>query len=532
MTAARGNSEGTGPEFFPGRNYAGGGAVNRVATVIVVLAIVALMARRWVLTGPYPPGLDGAQWLALGRGLHGIGRSTDGAYAPLVPLLATIGEGVFGPLAAVRLLAVGSGLAVALASWLLASEALGPVWGLVAAGIAIPASALAEPSLYGGYPQQFALAAGIVALWATGRYITTGRRWLLWLVGSSAGMAALAHHIYFPLLLLSVLLAVLIWSTFLGEKARPGPTPPLMLALAPACGIFAVVAYRFVVAGYRAPLTASEQATWDAWQYATREAPKVWLALLAIAIVSLALLWRSRAAVAWVSSVSLIVPAGSIFLLSGQPRLLPPVLIGIAIAVGLGGGSLATWLDRRSRRSGSQKRGGDVAPDAAGLAERSFFGHMPWLIGAGIALWLAMAADRATTGFAEFYRVVDQPLVAAAAAIDRDEGSGAVAVREDRRGWPIGWWFEALLEQPVIVGSDPRWLGFPEEQERAWQAEELFDGGLDAATFAERAADAGVEYLVMPKWDWIGWDRWLNQPGFPVTVLYDDDRYLVLRVEH
>ena len=41
---------------------------------------------------------------------------------------------------------------------------------------------------------------------------------------------------------------------------------------------------------------------------------------------------------------------------------------------------------------------------------------------------------------------------------------------------------------------------------------------------------SGVGYLVVAKWDWIGWERWVNTPGFPVAEIYDDDRYLVLRV--
>jgi hypothetical protein len=82
----------------------------------------------------------------------------------------------------------------------------------------------------------------------------------------------------------------------------------------------------------------------------------------------------------------------------------------------------------------------------------------------------------------------------------------------------------------VIVGSDPRWLAFPMEREHARQAEALFDGGLDAGTFHQRAIASGVHYLVVAKWDWIGWERWVNAPGFPVAEIYDDDRYLVLRV--
>jgi hypothetical protein len=146
------------------------------------------------------------------------------------------------------------------------------------------------------------------------------------------------------------------------------------------------------------------------------------------------------------------------------------------------------------------------------------------------AVLLVVPADRAVTDFARFYQVADRSLVQAAAAIAADGGAGTVAVRQDHRGWPVGWWFEALLEQPIIVGSDRQWLGFPDEWAHARQADALFDGSLDATRFRQLTAAGGVRYLVIPKWDWIGWDRWMEIPGFPIAVLYDDDEYLVLRV--
>src|SRR5918993_1169654 len=106
--------------------------LDRVCTVLAAAGIILLAIRRWTLVGSFPPGLDGAQWLALGRGLDGqaLGRSTDGAYAPLVPVLAAIAESNAGPLLAVRLLAAASGLAVSLAVWFVVRGALGSAWGL------------------------------------------------------------------------------------------------------------------------------------------------------------------------------------------------------------------------------------------------------------------------------------------------------------------------------------------------------------------------------------------------------------------
>jgi hypothetical protein len=278
----------------------------------------------------------------------------------------------------------------------------------------------------------------------------------------------------------------------------------LALALTPAVSLFAVVALAFLRAGYAAPLDASARSFVAAWEYGARESPVVWMVILVAGVVGIALQERSRAGSATLLVVSLLLPPGLLFLFSGQPRLLPPILIGAAIAAGL----CARWVASRGPHS-----------RAAAL-----------LVGLAIASALIVPADRATTRFADFYRVVDGSLVRAAAAIESDGKPGAVVVREDRRGWPIGWWFEALLDQTVIVGSDPQWLAFPAEQEHARQAAALFDGGLDAETFRRRAIASGVRYLVVVKWDWIGWDRWLTTPGFPLVKLYDDERYLVLRV--
>jgi hypothetical protein len=520
--------------------------LDRVCTMLAVAGILSLAIRRWALVGPYPPGLDGAQWLALGRGLDGqaIGRSTEGAYAPLAPALSALAESIVGPLLAVRLLAAASGLAVSLAVWFVARGALGPVWALVVTAIVTPASALAEPLLFGGYPQQFALAAGIVALWAVCRYLagsagpansepletlhvspspgSTGRvpaqrvagrgvragngnLKILGVAGIATLLAAAAHHVYFPVFTLAILAAVGIWLRHRSPGSHSARTiGSLALALTPAFALFAAVALAFVRAGYAAPLGASTRSFVDAWQYGTRESPELWLVILAFGVIGLAIRRRMRGDPAWLFAASLLVPTGLLFLLSGQPRLFPPILIGAGIAAGF-----------------CARRVASITPASHAAA---------LLLAFAIAATLVVPADRETSRFADFYRVLDESLLGAAAAIESDGSPGAVAVRKNRRGWPVGWWLEALLDQPVIVGSDPRWLAFPMEREHARQAEALFDGGLDAGTFHQRAIASGVHYLVVAKWDWIGWERWVNVPGFPVAEIYDDDRYLVLRV--
>ena len=481
-----------------------GERLGRFYTILAIAGIALLAVRRWLLVGSYPPGLDGAQWLALGRGLHGFGRSTDGAYAPLVPILATLMESIAGPLTTVRLLAALSGLAISLSVWFVARDSLGPVWGLISAAIVVPASALVEPILFGGYPQQLALAAGVVALWASCRYLVTADHRGLWVAGISGLVAASTHHVYFPVFALAILVATGLSLSERTVRTRGTRAGLLAIALAPAFATFMVLAVSFMRAGYAAPLQASARSSIDAWTYGTRESPMLWVLVLLIGALSLAVESRNRVSVAWLFSVPLLLTGGLLFLVSGQPRLLSPVIIGAAIAAGLGA-----------------KRVSAFGPRARVVT---------LVVALAIAASVFVRADRAASGFASFYHVVDESLVRAATAIEADGHVGAVAVRQDRRGWPIGWWFEALLHQPVIVGSDPRWLAFPDEWRHAQLAETLFDGGLSAEELRQRATSAGVRYLVVAKWDWIGWERWLRQPDFPVASIYDDERYLVLRL--
>ena len=472
--------------------------------VAAILGISLLALRRWVLIGPFPPGLDGAQWVALGRGLHGFGRATAGAYAPLVPILATIGDGVAGPLLTVRFLATLSTLAVTAAVWLVARAALGAGWGLLATAAVIPASALAEPVLYGGYPQQFALAAGVIALWATCRFLTSGERRQLWLAGCGMGFAAASHHVYGPIVALSIATVAAIWSASRPDLPRLARLRALAMAAAPGCTLAALVLLAFSAAGYAPPLDASARSALDAWRYATRESPEIWGSIVVLGGVSLAGSVSSRGEPAWLLAAGLVLPAGTLFLISGQPRLAPPIMVAAAVAVGLGARRLA---------------------GRAGRARA-----IPAVAAAMIVLVLIVPADRAVVQFSRFYQIADQSLVNAAEAITAEGLPGAVAVRQDRRGWPIGWWFEALLDRPVIVGSDPQWLAFPEELQHASLADRLFVGELSAAQLRQLAAASGIRYLVMPKWDWIGWERWTSDPEFPIAVVYDDDEYLALRV--
>lgn len=470
------------------------------------MAVIA--GRRWWQMGPHPTGLDGGQWLALGRGLFGDGRSTVGAYPPLVPFLTHALRTLIDPSTALKLIAIGSLAAVLLAIYLLARDGLGPWLGLGVLATIGPASFLTEPTAFGGYPQHLAFACLLLAAWGQARALASGGG--AWFLVAAAGLAgaALAHHVYYPLALGTSGLVWLLWLTTRPARhtllSRSGR---LLAAGTMSAALFAPTAIAFIRGGYAPPLDASELAPGAAFQYATREAVWLWLVILAAGVASLALTAATRRREpVWQVAVALIGGAGAPFLLTGEVRLLPPVLTGASLGLGLG------WLWLAGRLRGRRLQ---PLPLIAALV-------LPAL------LWLP--ADTAASAYFAYYRTLDAPLLGAAAAIDAANPEGLVAVRQDWRNWPVGWWLEGLTTARIAVGSDPRWLGFPAEQDQAALVDRFFRQRLDQSQLRALAADTGVEMLALRKWEWIGWQRWLEAPRSAVEVVYDDNEFLVLRI--
>lgn len=157
---------------------------------------------------------------------------------------------------------------------------------------------------------------------------------------------------------------------------------------------------------------------------------------------------------------------------------------------------------------------------------------LPLLVALVIPVLLVIPADRAASDYFAYYRTLDGPLLGAAAAVEAANPEGIVAVRRDWRNWPIGWWFEGLTTAEIAVGSDPRWLGFPDEVRRAELVDRFFTARLDADQLRDLANETGVELLALRKWEWIGWQRWLEGPDPAVEPIYDDNEFLVLRILH
>jgi hypothetical protein len=475
--------------------------------VVAGLAMAALIVVRWHEMGPYPTGLDGGQWLALGRGLlGGVGRSTDGVYAPLAPLLAALAAGAFGPIVGLRLLAMLSYAVVLVAVAVVARLGLGWPATITALLVAGSASAIVEPIAYGGYPQSLALAGMLLGCAALAQALDGRPKADTWAASAFAAAAA-THHVYGPLALAcgATIWALWILSTASRGRRRVG-TRRTIVALAPGGFIAVALLAAFHAKGYAAPLDASGLGRIDAFAYATREATAVWVAILAGGVVSLVAVRHCRGPLSNLCAALIVVP-GVLFVLVPEARLLPPMLVGGTLAL----------LDGLSRLPRLWNRHRLVAPRT--------------LAAALLLAIVVPAGDVVARDYFAYYRTLDSSLAAAAAAVQREADGGRVAVRADVRGWPIGWWLEGLTTARIVVGSDARWLGFPGERTAATTAGDFFDQRLSGDALRALARRTGVDLLVVRKREWIGWQRWLAEPSPPVTVVFDDGETLVLRID-
>ena len=489
-----------------------------LVAVLLALSIAVLTTLRyWVLSAPYPPGLDGAQWLTFGRlTFGGPGRSAESAYAPLVPVVAHGLSVWLGPFLGLRILAALTLVLLAGATWLLCVRVLGLAWGSLAAALVLPCTAMTEPIFYGGYPQQAALAFGLFGIaglaGAKGSEGASQRNRDLALAAAAFVLGSASHLLFGPLILASGALVAVFSSVSRPDQRRC--LARFAIFLAPAAIVCVAVTMTYLGAGYSAPLAGTQRTIPEAWVYATREAPGLWAAILCGGVLSAAtLVFRDRRRIGLQQSapripdavavgLALALPSAILFIASGQPRLAPPLLMGGAI------------LFTCALRFACQGLACTLPPILAG-----------WIV---VTIWSARSTTTIAHEFASFYQVLDASTIAATRSIPVTQ-DGALAVAADRRGWPVGWWVEALQEQPVYTGSDPQWLAFPDERTRADAVAQLL-ASPDGQILQQRAEALDVTYLVVRKWDWIGWDRWIDGDPNAPAVNYDDNVTIVLQI--
>lgn len=476
-------------------------------TAALVGAFAAILVERWQEIGTYVAGNDPGSWLALGRQLFGgRGRSAGGTYPPLGPLLVHGAQALFAPMDAARLVGLGSLAAVTAATLFVALQGMDRWLALaVAVGVGLSAE-VSETVAFGGYPQNYGYAFLLVAAVAFAVYLQAGsRRWLALSSVSLAG-AALSHHVYY---LLACLVVALIWLLWLATK--PGKRRALLRTLAVAVASLPSVAYFapvFLILrrdGYGAPLSAGGMNAQLALRQAVAEARWLWIPVIATGSVFIAFSFPPRRFAVWAVAAALLLATLLLFPATGEIRLLPLLSTGALLGVGLG-------LEELRRRSTG-----------------TIWSKLPLTAAAVFVVLLYPLANADAAAQLHYYRVADRSLLNTTAWIAGHADQHRVVVREDGRNWPVGWWFEGLTRATIVVGSDPRWLAFPQERENAALVDRFFDPQENAEDVRALAATTNVRFLVFRK-DWSDWQRWAAQMIPPFTVVYDDGEYEIVDV--
>ncbi len=485
---------------------------DRVSAVIPwvapFLVIGLIIVRRWVQLGAFITGMDPGEWFALGRGYFGgDGRSTTGAYPPLIPVVMQLFRQVANPIDVAKAVAVLSVGIILVAAFLAAREGMELWFALgVAATIGLSGT-LSEAITFGGYPQNTALMFMILAALGLTRYLATGqRREGIWAAAALAG-AAVSHHTYFPVACAVFAAVWVLWLT----------TRPTRIAIRQrtigtvVAGVIGVLAFlptaiAFRVAGYDPPVNSNNFNYTDAIGISIREARWIWWPVFVVGTLAFPLLYRRRGNAAWQVGGAMTAVAIVLFLVTKEPRLLPPLVVGTAIGVGLGLEQLWRWTWQQA------------------------WGAIPLILAALIPMLLWPYADARAAELVQYYRVMDPSMRAAIRFVDDTNPTGTVVVHKSQKGWPVGWWFEGLTDEKIAVGSDERWLGFAGERDNARLAAHLFDAKTTPQDAVKAARRRGVELLVFRESDWSGWQTWLLDPTLSVKKVYDDGETMILDV--
>jgi hypothetical protein len=451
---------------------------------------VALVASRlWVLQGPYPTGIDGGNWLLFGRML--LGADTDGPghsahiYPPLIPLLMGVGDVTIGGLLSARLLGVAS-IALFMVAMHVALVGFAGVrpWAATVAAVQAGASfPLVSRLCNGGFPQNFGVAFGLVALCAAARAVETrapaARRWAT----IALVFVALSHHAYYLWTLCALAaLAVL-------PRPEPGAARVLLRIGLPSALAFAPTAVSLWSQGYAPPINALHLSFVDAVGLAGF-GESGWRLLPAVAVGLYALHRgpRDGARAVWCAGGAMTALGLWSTLATGEPRMLALVCAGAGLGCGVG-------LERLARHDRPA-----LACAVALVATAHFLA----------------AADREANQEFERLRVVDGAYVQAADWITARAPAGLVFVNADRNGFPVAWWLAGLSRARVAAGSQPSLLAFPGTRRLATRVGEVFTPGRAWPQAEALARSHGVELLVTRKADFPDWIDWARErrPAF------------------
>lgn len=469
----------------------------------------ALALYRWEQFGQYPSGLDGGNWLAIGRNMTGddVHSPNGGIYPPIIPVLLHIASFAVAPYVAVKLMAVASLIAVVAAVLVVAYRTVGWWAAALAAMLVAFARPITEPMAFGGYPQNLAVAAGLLALWSLACLLLQPNRRHLGATAAFAVITALSHHMYFLVAIGTAAVLVVLWLA----TVRP-PVPVVLhrarfvaLPLVAALAAFLPTYVPLLLAGYEPPLNPASVTLSDSVEYGFRDVVPLWGALWLLAAITLAarLVRRSEPSPLVLAVAALFFTASAAFVISGEARLLAGVAVSAPLAVAMLGADLAVRL-----RSVTASAALAAAP-------------------ASLLVALLPSLDAVVEEDIAYYRMLDSHYLDAVEWSNANPPDGAIAIASDRRDWPVGWWWRGLSDAPVLVGSNARWLAFEDEREEARLVATLLRT-LDGPAAAALAREHGIGRVVVYREEWIGWQWWLRDAPSDISLVYSNETFAIL----
>lgn len=478
-----------------------------IAVRLGPVALFGLIAvRRWQQFDGFVSGCDPGNWFAFGRRMFGDGgKSTAGAYPPLVPTLLFVGQRIADLMIVAQLVALGSLIAIIAATYFVARQGTNRWFALATAMTVGLASIFGNTMAFGGYPQNYALALGLLAAFAFARYLETAA--LRHLVAAAVALAgsAISHHMYFAI---ACAFIAVIWGIWLTTRPSWGAVLRRTLGalFIGACGIacFAPTFLMLKQDSYGAPINVGRGTYLDSISLGVREAPSLWIAVFTTGLLFLGISHKDRFTALWKVQTALLIVPLALFVVTREPRLIPPILVGASLATG--SALHALWQESRG----------------------TAWVGIPLLLAAIVPVLLWPLSDVRAREDIAYYRVADQSLIRTADWLNAHPTNGLVVIRQNGQGWPVGWWFEGLTHATIAVGSNTKYLAFPGERDHANLANQFFDQTRTAGQVRQFATETGVAYLVFKKWEWIGWQSWHAENDPALKVVFDDGEYMIV----
>ncbi len=508
-----------------------------LTSAFLLMVLTVTIARFLVMWGSAPPTIDSGNWLAFAESFFGDSpRDPSITYPPVVPALAELFTSILGVNAGIAMLAALSAAAPALGMYgALGMSGVGQLRAFPAL-LLLGAGSIGEASAWGGFPQLIALGLLPLTLVAgLGFRDAPTRR-------SGLELGAL----FFAMAAVVGVIAIFEVDTVLFRRwpitrGHLRASLWVMVPSLPLVGVYARLVDAVLVSPN--PYTELDNLSWgnllERVDLLYREFPALWQVLIPLALATPLLTLQVRHHRAWRLSAALLVAVVNLLLLTREGRylylvpLVPITALGVwVVALGQGRGSSPAAQGHPDAPDEPDAPHEPHEPDDQHGALPDTRAHRLGFGAAALGLALLVLAQNVSAldrleDQRDFYALLTPELVEAIDGADDAvaERGGIIAV-PSLNDAPIGWWVEALTDDPVIYGSPLRWLNFADEIDRAQRANAIFHPTFPDADSLALLGSSDVTVVVLPRrWAWFdeaAVDDWVAAHDLDVLVANRD----------